>query len=267
MTGARHPFEPRGIRYVRWSGAAALVVAGHVCAAIHWREDDLEATAAGPVAIELALVPVSPRIETPDVAHGPTMEEAKLTPQAAKEVSEEVEKEMPRVEPSPLAPEPEVVLPKPQPVDEKKPEEEQPQEELPAQQSVTETAAAPLTTAPPPVEAQMAAVAAAPAPGITASLARVKASWEKALVSHLNRYKRYPDAARARGIKGDVRVQFTLDRMGQVTAAIVVDRSGYAALDEEALAVLQRASPLPVPPDEVAGATFDLVLPIQFRIK
>ena len=42
-----------------------------------------------------------PPSNSPDVAHGPLMEEAMLTPQAAKETKEEVEKEMPTVEPSP----------------------------------------------------------------------------------------------------------------------------------------------------------------------
>ena len=50
-------------------------------------------------------------------------------------------------------------------------------------------------------------------------------------------------------------------------ASRVVRSSGSSALDEEALAVLQRASPLPAPPAQVGGTTFDLTLPIQFRIK
>ena len=62
-------------------------------------------------------------------------------------------------------------------------------------------------------------------------------------------------------------VQFTIDRMGSLIASRVVRSSGSSALDEEALAVLQRASPLPAPPAQVAGATFDLTLPIQFRIR
>jgi protein TonB len=271
MIGAVSIFEPRRTRLLRWSSAAALVVAGHVCGAtlamIHWHDDDTQDAAAGTVAIELAPMPLSPRLDTADVAPGPQMDEAKATPQAAKEVKEEIEKELPRVEPSPLAPDPQVVLPTPKPVDQKKPEEDQPQEEVATKHSETQAEAAPLTTAPPPVDAKPAPVASAPSPGISASAARAKASWEKALVSHLNRYKRYPNEARLHGIKGDVSVRFMLDRTGQVTAAQVVRSSGSSSLDEEALAVLQRASPLPAPPDQVAGATFDLVLPIQFRIK
>jgi protein TonB len=256
---------------LRWSTAAVFVVAGHICAAalttMHWQVDDSPDPSEGAVAIQLAAMPLSPRLDTPDVAHGPLVEEAKQTPEAAKEVKEDIDRELPKLEPSPLAPEPAVVLPTPKPVEEKKPKDDPPQEELPTQLSETQASAAPLTTAPPPVDAPPAPVAAAPSPGLAASLARIKASWEKSLVSHLNRYKRYPDEARARGVRGDVSVRFTLDRTGHVTAAQVVHSSGSVSLDEEALAVLQRASPLPAPPDQVAGATFDLVLPIQFRIK
>ena len=271
MIGAVAILEPHRVRLLRWSAAAAIAVAAHVCgatlAAMHWQDEEAQEDAAGPVAIELAPMAMSPRLDTADVAPGPLMEEAKATPEAAREVKKEIEKDLPRVEPSPLAPDPQVVLPVPKPVDEKKPEEDQPQEEVATKHSETQTEVASLTTAPPPVDAAPAPVAAAPAPGISASVTRAKASWERALVSHLNRYKRYPNEARQRGVKGDVSVRFTLDRTGKVMAAEVVRSSGSSSLDDEALAVLHRASPLPAPPDLVAGASFDLVLPIQFRIK
>ena len=195
------------------------------------------------------------------------MEEATLSPQPAKETEEEVEKETPPVDPSPLAPEPEVVLPVARPIPEKKPEEEPPNEEVPKQQSADQTTAAPLTTAPPRVDAPEPTPVAAPTPGASASVARVQASWEKALVKHLNQFKRYPDIARARGNQGDVTVQFTVDRTGHVIAARVLQSSGSSTLDEEALAVLKRADPLPAAPAPIAGMTFDLTLPIQFRIR
>ena len=113
--------------------------------------------------------------------------------------------------------------------------------------------------APPRVEAkEEPPAAAAPSPSASAAVARAQAAWEKALVSHLNRFKRYPDQARARSNQGDVAVQFTIDRLGSLVASRVVRSSGSSALDEEALAVLQRASPLPAPPGQIAGTTFDL---------
>jgi protein TonB len=142
------------------------------------------------VIVEMVPTPSVARVDSPDVAHGPLMEEATLTPQAAKETKEDVEKETPPVEPSPLAPEPEVVLPMARPVPEKKPEEELPKDEVPKQQSADQTTAAPLTTAPPRVDASSPTRAVAPSPGSSASVARVQANWQKALVKHLDRFKR-----------------------------------------------------------------------------
>ena len=111
-------------------GRPLFVVAAHVgCTALalmHWQEDDADDAAASPVVVEMVPAPAATPVDSPDVAHGPLMEEAMLTPQAAKETKEEVEKEMPTVEPSP-APDPEVVLPTPHPVTDKKPDEEKPQ--------------------------------------------------------------------------------------------------------------------------------------------
>lgn len=267
MIRARTPFEPRRARAMRWAVAGVFVVVAHVgCTALalmQWPEV-AEDGVAGPVIVEMVAVPPPP-VDSPDVAHGPRAEEAKLTPQATEKVEQEVEKETPPVAPSP-APEPEVVLPKPVEAKEE-PEEERPKEEQPQQSSPEQALAAPLTTAPPRVEAPERAVPAAPAPGASAQAARLMATWEKALVSHLNRFKRYPDAARSRRSQGSVHVQFTIDRTGRVLATRVVRSSGSEALDHEATAVLQRASPMPAPPTQFAGATFDLTLPVQFQIR
>ncbi len=119
MTLATDLFEPRRTRALRWTAAAVLVVAAHIgCTALalmHWQEDDSEDAPAGPIIVEMVATPVATPQDMPDVAHGPLMEEAQVSPQAAKETKVEVEKETPEVEPSP-APEPEVVLPVPKPV-------------------------------------------------------------------------------------------------------------------------------------------------------
>lgn len=272
MTLASDRLEPLRVRAMRWTAAAVVVVFAHVgCVALglmHWQEEDTEDASAGPIMLELAVLPVATPQDTPDVAHGPLMQEAQQTPQAAQETKAEVEKELPPVEPSP-APEPEVVLPTPQPETEKKPEEEQlPREEVPQQQSASQAAPAPLTTAPPRVDAKERPVAPAAAPGTAAAESRRKATWEKSLVAHLNRHKRYPESARARNIQGAVNVGFTIDPSGNVLDVRIVKGSGSAYLDDEALAMLRRASPLPAPPATIAGAAaLDLVLPVNFNIR
>jgi periplasmic protein TonB len=106
----------------------------------------------------------------------------------------------------------------------------------------------------------------APSPGASAAAARAQATWEKAVVSHLNRHKRYPDKARARSNQGDVVVEFTLDRAGGLVASQIKQSSGSAALDEEVLNLLQRASPFPALPAHISGATYSCIMPVRFRI-
>jgi protein TonB len=270
MTAIAHLLESRRSRISRWASAAVIVVAAHVGGAalafIHWQEDDTADDVAGAISVELAPLPAATPVDSPDVAHGPLMEEAVQTPQASKQTVQEVLKETPVVEESP-APEPEVVLPKPRPVEEKKSDEHETKDAVPEQQTPDQASAAPLTTAPPRVEAQPSPAAANPVPSAATNVARVRARWERALINHLNHYKRYPDAARNRGSQGVVVVAFTIDRSGQVIASQVARSSGSPPLDEEGLAVLKRASPLPAPPEQMAGAALELTLPIQFRIK
>ena len=145
MMFATDLLEPPRARRLRWMGAALFVVAAHVgCTALAlmpWQADDADDAAASPVVVEMLPAATATPVDSPDVAHGPLTEEAMLTPQAAKETKEEVEKEMPTVEPSP-APDPEVALPTPHPVTDKKPDEEKPQEDKPKQQSADQVVAA-----------------------------------------------------------------------------------------------------------------------------
>ena len=147
----------------------------------------------------------------------------------------------------------------------KKPDEEKPQEDKPKQVSVDQ-AEATLAMAPPRVDAKEVPLVAAPSPGTSAAAARAQATWIKSVSSHLNRYKRYPDKARARSNQGDVVVEFTLDRAGGVVASRIVQSSGSTSLDEEVLDLLRRASPFPALPAHISGSTYSCIMPVRFRI-
>ncbi|MPT49375.1 MAG: energy transducer TonB, partial [Sphingobium sp.] len=43
--------------------------------------------------------------------------------------------------------------------------------------------------------------------------------------------------------------------------------SGFRSLDDEAVALPKRASPLPKPPEDVKGDTIELVVPVEFFMK
>jgi protein TonB len=267
-----HVIESYPACLLRWTAAIMLVTGMHIgggaLALMTWKGGEVPEESAGSVAIELAPMAVASPVDSLDLAHGPLVQEAAPTAQAATETVEEVEKELPKVDASPLAPEPEVVLPISKPVEEEKKADEQGQESLPEQQNRQQAASVPLTTAPPRVAStKTAATTAGPVPGTSAIPSSVRASWQKALIRHLNRFKRYPESARSRGIQGVVEVEFTIDREGRVVALRVTQSSGSPTLDAEALATLRRANPLPAPPVQAAEAALDLALPIHFRIR
>ena len=143
---------------------------------------------------------------------------------------------------------------------EEKKEEPQVQEAKP-QEAMVQQGAPPAPTATP------APQTAARRQGTTDRPSDETMSWSKALMNHLGRHRRYPAAARQAGHEGAVHVRFTIDRRGQVLAARVIKASRSMHLDAEAIAMLKRASPLPEPPDEVAGDVVELVIPIQFAIR
>ena len=77
-----------------------------------------------------------------------------------------------------------------------------------------------------------------------------RSSWPR-----LSARKRYP--SEARGDQGTAQLAFNVDRQGGVHNARVTRSSGSSVLDHEALALVQRAQPLPPPPPEIpAGAKF-----------
>ena len=73
-----------------------------------------------------------------------------------------------------------------------------------------------------------------------------------------------PDLARTHGAQGVAAVTFTMDRGGRVLSVGLVRSSNSALLDDEAVALVHRAEPLPSLPDEVPGSTITLTVPISF---
>ncbi|KAB2952505.1 MAG: energy transducer TonB, partial [Rhizobiaceae bacterium] len=94
--------------------------------------------------------------------------------------------------------------------------------------------------------------------------AGVEAAYGRKLLSHVERRKRYPAAAKAAGISGAVKLSVTIDRAGQLKSARVSKSSGHSVLDEEALATARRAAPYPAPPDGVGGRTFAFSVTLRF---
>lgn len=267
---------------LRWSSAAAVVVAAHGSIAwfsLSWRPGEAAAGAPEPaVMIELAAVSVTPESPPEELPPAPQATEIEQPP--PEPVQETQPPPEPEVTPEPVQlPEPEIKLPElpqlpdpaavlappplpkaePPKVVEKKPkptprvvERRKPEREKPR---AREAAAPPPTPAP----------AAAPSPnssGAAAVSTASIASWRGQLNAHLNRYKRFPDGSRP----GTVQIAFSIDRSGRVLSARLAGSSGDPGLDEEAVGMIRRASPVPAPPSGIgSGSAVTLTVPIRYN--
>ncbi|MFK4870880.1 energy transducer TonB, partial [Novosphingobium sp. ZW T3_23] len=92
------------------------------------------------------------------------------------------------------------------------------------------------------------------------------ATWEALLLAHLEKYRRYPAAARARREEGVSFVTFRMNRAGKVLSASLGRSSGSIFLDRAAMETIRRAQPLPaIPagkPDEM-----ELSVPVEFFLQ
>jgi protein TonB len=223
--------------------------------AIVSRTDDIDIDAGAPVVmVELAPLSVSPPAPDNDLAPGPLQTQTESQEQVSREMKpEQKEPEIKRDPDETIAPNPTVVLPPPVP-------EPSPQPQEVAQPEPKE--AAPVPTAPPSVTVPDEH-AAAPAVGrVPRPDAAAIATWQKQLMAHLERYKRFPP--QARGEHGVTNLAFTIDRRGRLVSLRIIRGSGVAILDEETLAMMRRAQPLPVPPVDIADAQLSFTVPIRY---
>lgn len=114
----------------------------------------------------------------------------------------------------------------------------------------------PLTTpaAPPPVQAARA------------ENGQARQDFTARLLAQLNRFKQYPPAARKARIQGVVLLHFVMDAQGRVLRADIARSSGRPVLDQEALALIRRAQPLPPLPADFPTPTLDAVVPVEFSL-
>lgn len=134
----------------------------------------------------------------------------------------------------------------------------------------------PPETPPPPVPAptpvtQPAPPAPQPTPQVAAAVPRpspeMLSLYLRQIVDHVEKNLHYPGVSRTRREQGTTTVRLTLDAHGKVVAAALQARSGYRALDEEALAVIKRAEPFPPFPAELSGDSREFVLPVLFKLR
>jgi len=235
MSAPRLPWledeSPRDL--VRWVVAAAIVVSLHgaaVAFALSWREPTEIGGDSDVVTIELAPIESTPDAAASDVA--PATENT-IESKAVAQPQQEQPKEQPKIE--------------------------QPHDETPG--TVTLPDAKPIVkaeaTLPPAPQTAQRVKGGAP---------HIEPTWETDLVRQLQRAKRYPPEAQSRNEEGVVLLSFSLDRSGRVLLHHIVKSSGYPALDDEVMAMITRAQPLPPFPASMPQARIELTVPIRFSL-
>jgi len=215
----------------------------------------------GAPAFEVGLDLLSPRVEATDLPPGPESDASAASPAQMQEKEKVEETTFPQEKPTETE-EPDRIVAETAP---KKPTEEEQQVAAVETNASTESAATE-ATAPAPIEAaREAPVATAPAQGTGASAQRIRTTWQKQLMAHLERFKRYPNAKVPRSAR--IEVWFTLDRVGHVVTAEIRQGSGDPAFDQAALTMLRRADPVPPPPPLVADEGLSFTLPVVYRVK
>lgn len=265
-----------GAAFGRWTigGLCALTVHCAVAFVLTHREPvpdpadppaaiviELEAAPAPPMPVQTVATPPSPAVEPIEEP------EPEVLPEEEPEVVEEPPPEDPPEEiMEPETDEQVVVSRVPQARPDYRPLKKEPPPVRPERPKRAEAKKRPAPSA-----AQASAPrrqARASAPNAGANNGRPTASpqqWQSAVFRHLERHKRYPrDAGRA---GGTVRVRFTVDARGGVLGAKLVASSGHAALDQAAVELLRRASPIPAPPPNVFRPGLSIEVPIRFSVR
>jgi periplasmic protein TonB len=187
----------------------------------------------------------------------------------------------PPVPPSFTPPQPEQVESQPKPVVDKlkipplpkmvlniKPEVAVPLKPLEEEKKVQKDKPADETTHMAAPEAPIKDAPKAPAVGAPNNTpSNAEQSWAGRVLAALERKKRYPGEAQRQRQEDAVLVRITMDRKGRVMASQIRKSRGYGMLDSEVSSLVQRASPLPAPPQEVSGDPVSVVVSVEFFIK
>lgn len=86
--------------------------------------------------------------------------------------------------------------------------------------------------------------------------------WNSQVVAHIRRYMRTIPNVRRSGV---AYVSFTVNSSGAVVSASLARASGEKVIDDAALSLVRRASPVPAPPDSVPASGRSLLIPIELR--
>lgn len=77
----------------------------------------------------------------------------------------------------------------------------------------------------------------------------------------------YPSRAVSKNQQGTVRVAIKIARSGELQSVLTTQQSKYSSLNKAALKAVEKASPFPTLPEQITADSFELSIPITFRLQ
>ncbi|HEY5929518.1 MAG TPA: TonB family protein [Burkholderiales bacterium] len=136
----------------------------------------------------------------------------------------------------------------------------------PPQRDVPPPAVPQAAVQPPPVAVPAAPVAPPAVAADPVAEKTLSTSYEKSLSDLIKRNERYPDRARRQRWQGTVIIALSLSAEGKVKDISIAESSGRDILDDAALEMVRRASPLPRAPEGLRGKERSVRVPIAFKL-
>ena len=85
--------------------------------------------------------------------------------------------------------------------------------------------------------------------------------WQKQIGIRLSSNKGFTPKRQS----GTVKVGFVIDRTGKLVSSWLSESTGIPALDEHALAIVERSQPFPMPPPDLDDDRLRLIVPFIFE--
>ena len=91
--------------------------------------------------------------------------------------------------------------------------------------------------------------------------------YKDAIKQKIESHRRYPRSARKHKLEGKATLEFIVVSNGSAHSLKLLHSSGYAVLDDEAMAMAKRASPFPPIPAEFKLSEFKMEVTIIFNLQ
>ena len=96
--------------------------------------------------------------------------------------------------------------------------------------------------------------------------AKIIEDYGQLLAAHISQFKRYQRIAQRRGWEGELTLEVRLDKHANIFNIMILNKSNYDVLDQEAIKMIERSKPLPKPTD-LTSETFTVFIPIKFGLQ